>query len=379
VNHPPAPIELFDMKIQRDRVRAAVETGWSRVVDATAYIMGPEVEVLERQLGSFCGAKEVVSCASGTDAVWLPLLAMDIGPGDAVFMPSWTFTATAEGVCLVGATPIFVDVEIDSFNISPKSLKAAISQVKQDGALKPRAVITVDLFGAVADYDAINAIAHESDLKVIADAAQSFGATLHGKRVGSLADVTGTSFYPSKPLAAWGDGGAIFTDDAELAEVIRSIRVHGRGTKGKYDNVRVGTNSRLHTLQAVVLLEKLKIFEEEFEQRQKVAARYADGLGNSVANQAILPDSQSAWGLYTVKLDGRDEVGRRLKERGVPTGVYYPRPLHMQTPYRDFPIAAGGLPVTEHLKDVVLSLPMHPYLTAEQGEYICDSVRRCLA
>jgi dTDP-4-amino-4,6-dideoxygalactose transaminase len=373
------PIELFDMKIQRDRVRAAVEAGWSRVVDASAYIMGPEVDALERQLGAFCGAKEVISCASGTDAIWLPLLALDIGPGDAVFMPSWTFTATAEGVCLVGATPVFVDVDADTYNMDPDSLKRAIGEVKRHGDLKPRAVMTVDLFGAVAPYDAINAIARESGLKVIADAAQSFGATLHGKRVGSLADVTGTSFYPSKPLAAWGDGGAIFTDDAELAEIIRSIRVHGRGTKGKYDNVRVGTNSRLHTLQAVVLLEKLKIFEEEFELRQKVAARYAEGLGNSVVKQAILPDSQSAWGLYTVKLDSRDEVGRRLKERGVPSGVYYPRPLHMQTPYRDFPVAPAGLPVTEHLKDVVLSLPMHPYLTAEQSAYVCNAVRRSLS
>jgi dTDP-4-amino-4,6-dideoxygalactose transaminase len=373
------PIELFDMKIQRERVRAAVEAGWRRVVDSSAYIMGPEVDALERQLGAFCGAKEVISCASGTDAIWLPLLALEIGAGDAVFMPSWTFTATAEGVCLVGATPVFVDVDAETYNIDPDSLKRAITMVRQRGDLKPRAIMTVDLFGAVADYDAINAIAREYGLKVIADAAQSFGATLHGKRVGSLADVTGTSFYPSKPLAAWGDGGAIFTDDAELAEIIRSIRVHGRGTKGKYDNVRVGTNSRLHTLQAVVLLEKLKIFEEEFGVRQKLAARYEAGFDGRVGKQTIIADSLSAWALYTVKLKARDEIGRRLKERGIPTGIYYPRPLHVQAPYRDFPVAPAGLPVTEHLKGVVLSLPMHPYLTEQQTSYIVSCMREALS
>jgi dTDP-4-amino-4,6-dideoxygalactose transaminase len=297
-----------------------------------------------------------------------------------VFLPSWTFTATAEAVCLVGATPVFVDVDADTYNIDPESLKRAIAFVKQRGDLKPRAVLTVDLFGAVADYDAIGTIARESGLKVIADAAQSFGATLHGKRVGSLADITGTSFYPTKPLAAWGDGGAIFTDDADLAEIIRSIRVHGRGTKGKYDNVRVGTNSRLHTLQAVVLLEKLKIFEEEFALRQKVVARYHDGLDHKkVGQQSIVPNSQSAWALYTVKLEVRDEIGRRLKECGIPTGVYYPRPLHMQAPYRDFPVVPGGLPVTERLKDVVLSLPMHPYLTEQQTSLIVSSLREAVA
>lgn len=373
------PIEFFDMKVQRDRVRGAVEAGWGRVVDASAYIMGPEVSLLEQQLGTFCSAKEVVSCASGTDAIWLPLLALEIGPGDAVFLPSWTFTATAEAVCLVGATPVFVDVDADTYNIEPESLKKAISLVKHSSDLTARAIVTVDLFGAVADYDAIGAIARESGLKVIADAAQSFGATLRGKRVGGLADVTCTSFYPTKPLAAWGDGGAIFTDDADLAEVIRSIRVHGRGTNGKYDNVRVGTNSRLHTLQAVVLLEKLKIFDEEFALRQKVVARYHEGFDmNTVGRQELVPGSQSAWALYTVKLQARDEVGRRLKERSVPTGVYYPKPLHLQAPYRNFPVAPGGLPATEHLKDVVLSLPMHPYLTDQQIGYIVSSVREAL-
>jgi dTDP-4-amino-4,6-dideoxygalactose transaminase len=373
------PIEFFDMKIQRGRVREAVETGWTRVVDNSAYIMGPEVGALEQQLGAFCDAKEVISCASGTDAIWLPLLALDIGPGDAVFLPSWTFTATAEAVCLVGATPVFVDVDADTYSVDPDSLKRAISFVKNSSDLTPRAIMTVDLFGAVADYDAINAIARESGLKVIADAAQSFGATLHGRRVGSLADVTGTSFYPTKPLAAWGDGGAVLTDDAELAEIIRSIRIHGRGTKGKYDNVRVGTNSRLHTLQAVVLIEKLKIFDEEFALRQKIIARYDAGFDDRVGKQAIMPDSQSAWALYTVKLAARDEVAGRLKEFGVPTGVYYPRPLHMQAPYRDYPIAPGGLPVTEHLKDVVLSLPMHPYLTEQQTNHIVSSMCDALA
>jgi dTDP-4-amino-4,6-dideoxygalactose transaminase len=296
-----------------------------------------------------------------------------------VFLPSWTFTATAEVVCLVGATPVFVDVDPGTFNMDPDSLKQAIGAIVKSGGLTPRAIVTVDLFGGVADYDGINSIAAESGLKVIADAAQSFGASLRGKRVGSLADITATSFYPTKPLAAWGDGGAIFTDDSDLAETIRSIRVHGRGSKGKYDNVRVGTNSRLHTLQAVVLLEKLKIFEEEMALRQKVIERYLGGLDARVTAQTIQSGSQSAWALFTVKLNDRDVVARRLKEKGVPSGVYYPRPLHIQEPYRGYPIAPGGLPVTDQLKDIVLSLPMHPYLTEQQTNHVTTSVREALS
>lgn len=373
------PIEFIDLKTQRDRVRARVEEGWRRVLDHGQYIMGPEVRELEGRLGKFTGAAEVVSCSNGTDALWVPLLALGIGPGDAVFLPSWTFTATAEVVCLVGATPVFVDVDLDTMNLSPHSLAAAIRLVRQEGRLTPRLVIPVDLFGLPADYEAINAIAREEGLKVLADAAQSFGAAQGNRRVGALADVTATSFYPSKPLGCWGDGGAIFTDDPELAEVLRSVRIHGRGAHGKYDNVRVGSNTRLDTLQAVVLIEKLAIFEEELAERQRIAGRYAAGLGRSVAAPVVPPGRTSSWALYTIRTSRRDELQRSLAERGIRTEIFYPRPLHVQAPYRDYPIAPGGLPVTERLTDEVLSLPMHPYLSERQSDFICSAARAAFA
>jgi dTDP-4-amino-4,6-dideoxygalactose transaminase len=373
------PIEFIDLKAQRDRVRDRVEEGWRKVVDHGQYIMGPEVKELEGQLGKFCGASEVVSCSNGTDSLWVPLLALGVGPGDAVFLPSWTFTATAEVACLVGATPVFVDVDLDTMNLSARSFAAAIRMIKDEGKLTPRVVIPVDLFGLPADYEAINQIARDEGIKVLADAAQSFGAVQGNRRVGVLADVTATSFFPAKPLGCWGDGGAMFTDDPDLAEACRSIRVHGRGTQGKYDNVRVGTNTRLDTLQAVVLIEKLGIFDDELEARQRVAARYAEGLSGVVSVPVIPQGSMSAWAQYTIRTNRRDELKQKLQERGVRTEIYYPRPLHMQGPYKDYPVAPGGLPVTEQLKDEVLSLPMHPYLTAKQSDYICDAVRASLS
>lgn len=371
-------IEFIDLKTQRDRVRARVEEGWRRVVDHGQYIMGPEVRALESRLAEFADAAEAVSCSSGTVALWVPLLALGVGPGDAVFLPSWTFTATAEVVCLVGASPVFVDVDSTTMNMDPASLAAAIAQTRRDGALTPKAVIPVDLFGIPADYEAINAVAHGEGIKVLADAAQSFGAAQGNRRVGVLADITATSFFPAKPLGCWGDGGAIFTEDPEFAEVLRSIRIHGRGTQGKYDNVRIGTNARLDTLQAVVLLEKLAIFEEELGARQRVAERYAAGLDGCVAVPRVPGGLASAWAQYTIRTDRRAELQSGLAERGIRTEIYYPRPLHMQPPYRDYPVAPGGLPVTERLKDEVLSLPMHPYLTKDQSAYICSAVRRIL-
>ncbi|HVB17986.1 MAG TPA: DegT/DnrJ/EryC1/StrS family aminotransferase [Stellaceae bacterium] len=372
------PIQFIDLKQQRDRVRDRVEEGWQRVVDHGQYIMGPEVGELERQLAEYTGAAHVVSCSNGTDALWLPLLALNVGPGDAVFLPSWTFTATAEVVCLVGATPVFVDVDGATMNMSPASLASAIRLVRNEGQLRPRAVIPVDLFGLPADYEEINAIAREAGMKVMADAAQAFGATQGNRRVGVLADVTATSFYPAKPLGCWGDGGAIFTDDAELAEAMRSVRIHGRGAHGKYDNTRVGTNARLDTLQAVVLIEKLAIFDDELAERQRVAVRYADGLGRSVTLPSVPQGNASSWALYTIQTDRRAELQQALLSRGIRTEIYYPRPLHEQPPYRHYPVAPGGLPETERLKDEVLSLPMHPYLTAQQSDYVCRAVRAAL-
>jgi dTDP-4-amino-4,6-dideoxygalactose transaminase len=373
------PIDFIDLKTQRDRVRTRVEEGWRRVVDHGQYIMGPEVRELEGELAKFTGAAEVISCSNGTDALWVPLLALGIGPGDAVFVPSWTFTATAEVVCLVGATPVFVDVDLDTMNLSPQSLTAAIRMIREEGHLTPKLIIPVDLFGLPADYERINAIARVEGIKVMADAAQSFGAAQGNRRVGVLADVTSTSFFPAKPLGCWGDGGAMFSDDPEVAEALRSIRIHGRGAHGKYDNVRIGSNTRLDTLQAVVLMEKLTIFEDELAERQRVAARYAERLAGYVAVPVVPQGSTCSWAQYTIRTDRRDELQKKLAERKVRTEIYYPRPLHMQPPYRDFPVAPGGLPVTEGLKDEVLSLPMHPYLTPQQSEYICDAVRTALS
>lgn len=373
------PIEFIDLKAQRDRVRAAVEAGWGRVLDHGQYILGPEVRQLEGELGRFSGATEIVSCSNGTDALWVPLLALGVGPGDAVFVPSWTFTATAEVVCLVGATPVFVDVDEATQNLSAASLEAAIGMVREEGRLTPKVVIPVDLFGLPADYERINQVARKEGLKVLADAAQSFGAAQGNRRVGVLADVTATSFFPAKPLGCWGDGGAMFTDDPDLAEVLRSVRMHGRGQGGKYDNVRVGANTRLDTLQAVVLIEKLKIFEDELAARTRVAERYAEGLGHVVRVPAVPPGSSCVWAQYTIRTDRRDRLQEGLKQRGVRTEIYYPRPLHQQTPYRDYPQTPGGLPVTERLRDEVLSLPMHPYLTPQQSHYICAAVHATLA
>ncbi|HEY1261245.1 MAG TPA: DegT/DnrJ/EryC1/StrS family aminotransferase [Stellaceae bacterium] len=372
------PIEFIDLKTQRDRIRSRVEEGWRRVLGHGQYIMGPEVAQLEHRLARFSGAAEVVSCSSGTDALWVALLALGIGRGDAVFVPSWTFTATAEVVCLVGASPVFVDVEPDGMNMAPASLEAAIARVRRDGVLDPKLVMPVDLFGTPADYEAINSIARRDGLKVLADAAQSFGASQGNRRVGMLADVTATSFFPAKPLGCWGDGGAIFTDDPDIAEMLRSIRIHGRGAHGKYDNVRIGANARLDTLQAVVLLEKLEIFEDELEQRRRVAEHYADGLARWVRVPRTPPGSLSSWAQYTIRTERRAELQDGLARRGIRTEIYYPRPLHMQAPYRDYPVAPGGLAVTERLKDEVLSLPMHPYLTAGQLDQICGAVRAVL-
>ncbi len=372
------PIEFIDLKTQRDRIRARVEEGWRRVVDHGQYIMGPEVRDIEDRLAKFTGAADVVSCSSGTDALWLPLMALGIAAGDAVFLPSWTFTATAEVVCLVGASPVFVDVDPETMNMAPRSLEAAIQAIRRDGRLTPRLVISVDLFGLPADYAAINAIARDENLKVLADSAQAFGGAQGNRKVGTLADVTATSFFPSKPLGCWGDGGAIFTNDAAVAEAIRSIRIHGRGAHGKYDNVRVGTNARLDTLQAVVLIEKLAIFEDELASRQQVAERYTRNLCGWVGVPRIPTGSVSSWSQYTIRTNRRDELRQGLALRGIRSEIYYPRPLHMQPPYRDYPVAPGGLPVTERLRDEVLSLPMHSYLTEKQSDYICGAVRAAL-
>ncbi len=367
------PIAFIDLQAQRNRLGNRIDQAIGRVLEHGRFIMGPEVRTLEERLAAFAGVKHVVTCASGTDALQLPLMAWGVGPGDAVFVPAFTFAATAEVVALVGATPVFVDVLEDSFNMDPASLEAAIASLAAEGRLKPAAVIPVDLFGQPADYDALLPLAESHDLRLLADAAQSFGSSYRGKRAGSIGDAAATSFFPAKPLGCYGDGGAVFTDDDDVAATLRSLRVHGQGTD-KYDNVRIGVNGRLDTVQAAILLEKLGIFEDEIEARQRVADGYAAALGDIVETPVAPVGTTSAWAQYTVKLDTRDDVAARLKAAGIPTAIYYPRPLHFQTAYRDYPIGPQGLPVSEALAKRVLSLPMHPYMDDATLRRIATSV-----
>jgi dTDP-4-amino-4,6-dideoxygalactose transaminase len=302
-------------------------------------------------------------------------MAWGVGPGDAVYVPAFTFASTAEAVVLVGATPIFVDVRENDFTLDPDSL---IKAVAATSGLKPRAVIPVDLFGQPADYEAVQGIADESSLLVLADAAQSFGASLGGTPVGSLGDASTTSFFPAKPLGCYGDGGAIFTNDDEVAQALRSIRVHGRGSD-KYDNVRIGMNGRLDTLQAAILQVKLGIYDEELMSRQRIADVYSSNLDSIVAVPTLRNGATSAWAQYTVRMNHRDSVASMLKAKHVPTAVYYPRPLHLQTAYRPYPKAPGGLKVSERLSGEVLSLPMHPYISPSVQARIIDGFHESYA
>lgn len=374
---PPKPIPFIDLQAQRAKLGARIDTAVMNAVNGGAYIMGPEVKTLERQLAEFAGTKHCLSCANGTDALGIVLMAWGIKAGDAVFVPSFTFVATAEVVAWVGATPIFVDVLPDTFNIDPASLEKAIATSKKLG-LTPAAIIPVDLFGQAADYDAIHPIAERHGLKVMADAAQSVGGTWNKKRIGSLAEVTATSFFPAKPLGCYGDGGAVFCDDDALFDLLVSLRVHGQGTD-KYDNVRIGMNGRLDTIQAAVLIEKLAIFPEELIARQRVADRYNAALGDVATTPIVDRRAASAWAQYTLQTDKRDAVAAACKAAGVPTAIYYPIPLPRQTGYRHYPSVEGGTPVSDALSRRVISLPMHPYLDESTQDYIIETVRKALA
>ncbi len=376
---PPEPVALFDIGAQRRRLGRSIDEAVARVMAHCQFVSGPEVTTLEKALAEFCGARHVVSCANGTDALVMVLMAIGAGPGDAVLCPSFTFCATASPVARTGATPLLIDVEAATFNMTAESLARGIATAKRLG-LKPKAVIPVDLFGQSADHDAIGELARAEGLFVLDDAAQSFGATYHGRKLGTLADATTTSFFPTKPLGCYGDGGAIFTDDDELASKLRSIRVHGQGSE-KYDNIRIGMTGRLDTIQAAVLIEKLKIFEDEIDARNAVAARYARGLGNVVTVPQLAPGRTSVWALYTIRLPqgvDRDGFAAALKAKGIPSGIYYPKSLHQQTAYRGFPVADGGLPVSEQLSSDVISLPMHPYLDEMAQERVIAAVRSAL-
>ena len=366
---PTSPIPFVDLKAQQARLKPELDARIAAVLDHGRYIMGPEVAELETALAERAGVAHAIGCASGTDALLIALMVAGVGPGDAVFLPAFTFTASAEVVLTAGAIPVFVDVDAASFNIDTGDLERQIESIA--GRLHPRAVIAVDLFGAPADYDAVNAIAAQYDLMVIGDAAQSVGGAVQGKPVGTLASITATSFFPAKPLGCYGDGGALFTDAADLADVMRSIRLHGKGA-GKYDIVRAGLNSRLDTMQAAILLAKLTVFDDEVAARQRVAAQYDERLRDLVTVPARRKGVQSAWAQYTVQTGHRDALAAGLKVRGIPTAIYYPLPMHQQPAYAEF--GAGALPVSEALCDRVLSLPMHPYLDTATIDRICDAV-----
>lgn len=373
----PPPIAFIDLKAQQQHIAGDIDAAIGRVLAHGAYIMGPEVRDLEERLATYVGVRHAITCASGTDALLLPLMALKLRASDAVFCPSFTFAATAEVVVLAGAVPVFVDVDAETFNIDPRSLERALTTARGLG-LRPAAIIPVDLFGLPAEYDAVAEIARASKLFVLEDAAQGFGATYRGRRLCAFGDAAGTSFFPAKPLGCYGDGGAVFTNDDRLASTMRSLRVHGQGSD-KYDNVRIGLNGRIDTIQAAILLQKLKIFDDEIVLRDRVASCYRNALANLVTVPRVPPHMTSVWAQYTVKLRNRDAVADALKARGIPTAIYYPMPLHRQTAYRDYPRAADRLEVSDQLSQNVLSLPMHPYLDAPTQERIISAVRDIVA
>ena len=374
-----APIPFIDVAAQRRRLGRKVDDAIDRVLDHCQFIMGPEVRALEADLSAFCGARHAITCSSGTDALLLVLMAKGIGAGDAVICPAFTFTATAEVVALVGAIPVFADVAEASFNLDPQSCRRALATARAAG-LKPKAIIPVDMFGQPADHRAIAAIAAAEELFVLDDAAQGFGATYQNRSVGTLALATATSFFPAKPLGCYGDGGAVLTDDDELAAVMRSLRVHGEG-RHRYESVRIGTNGRFDTIQAAVLIEKLKIFSEEIAARDRIARRYSENLADLVRVPRVAEGSTSVWAQYTIRLvpGAREGFAAALKVQGIPTAVYYPIPLSRQEAYRHFPVVEGGVPVSERLAEEVISLPMHAYMDESIQDRIIAATRQALA
>lgn len=372
-------MQFIDLRAQQARIRSQIDARIAAVLDHGNYIMGPEVRELERELAAFSDVGHALGCANGTDALQLAMMALNVRAGDAVFCPTFTFAATAEVIPLFGATPVFIDVDETTFNMDPGSLERAIEAARRDG-LTPRGIIPVDLFGLPADYDRLEAIAAREGLWILADSAQGYGAIYKGRRTGSIGTIATTSFFPAKPLGCYGDGGAIFTDDAELAKLIDSLRVHGKGSD-KYDNVRIGLNSRLDTLQAAILLEKLAVYKDEIARRQVVAQRYAEALGDAIAVPQVPEGCTSVWAQYTLKARDtaqRDRIMASLRDDGIPSVVYYPRPLHTQTAYAGFLRDPQGLGTAERLAGQVLSLPMHPYLTSDDQDKVVSAVLRGL-
>jgi UDP-2-acetamido-2-deoxy-ribo-hexuluronate aminotransferase len=368
-------VPFLDLKAQQARIATDLRARLDRVLAHCQFILGPEVAELESALAKFCGAKHCIGVSSGTDAIQIALMGEGIGRGDAVFLPAFTYTATAEVPLVLGATPVFVDVDPRTFQIDPAHLERRIAGVRAAGKLRPRALIGVDLFGQPADWPTLREIAAREALFTLDDLAQSFGATLHGHALGAAADATATSFFPSKALGAYGDGGALFTESDDRAALYRSLRTHGEGTT-RYEVLRTGMNGRLDTMQAAVLLSKLTVFPEELTARERIAQYYDSRLGNAVVTPARAPNSTSAWAIYAILLRDaaeRDRVQASLKSDGVPTAIYYPRPLHRQPAYRD-QHDGTQLPVSEDLAERIMALPIHPDLTEADATHICDSL-----
>lgn len=372
-------INFIDLAAQQVRLKSDIDAGIASVLAHGKYIMGPEVKEFEAKLAEFGDAEVALGCANGTDALILPMMGWGIGPGSAVFCPSFTYCATAEIIAHVGATPVFIDIDRDTYNMCPDSLRKAIEEIVAQGVLEPRAIIAVDLFGQSADYTRIAPIAKEFGLKLVSDSAQGFGTTLNGNHPVHWADIATTSFFPAKPLGCYGDGGAVLTNDRDLAAIIDSVRIHGKGSD-KYDNVRVGLNSRLDTLQAAILLPKLAVFGDEIESRNTVAARYIDGLkGHAMRVPTVMDGVVSTWAQFTIEVPDHAAFAAALKEKDIPTARYYPKPVHMQTAYKHFPSAGNGLPMTEDCIENIISLPMHPYLDADTQDMIIETAKSALA
>lgn len=370
-------MEFRDLKRQYQLHRQAIDACIQEVVDGTHFISGPQVGQLEERLAAFVGARNCIACGNGTDALQLALMAWEIGAGDAVFVPDFTFFSSGEVVPLVGAAPVFVDVDPLTFNIDCDSLEKAVEFVTQHTDYKPRAVVVVDLFGQAAEYERIRKIADRCDMLILEDAAQAFGGRLDGRRTCSLGDISTTSFFPAKPLGCYGDGGAVFTDNDEWADRLRSLHVHGKGSD-KYDNIRIGMNSRLDTLQAAVLLAKLDFLEEELAACERVAVWYTERLQDVVQTPHILENRHSAWAQYTICLKDageRERVISSMKEAGIPSAVYYKKPMHLQEAFMGRQVEAVPCEVTENLSKRCLSLPFHPYLEEAEVEAVCGCIR----
>ena len=367
------PIPFIDLQAQRRRLGAPLNDAIQKAVEGGQWILGPQVAQFERDIAAWAGVKHAIACANGTDALLLVLRAWGIGPGDAVFVPAFTFAASGEVVALAGAVPVFVDVLPDTFNMDPVSLEAAIAMVKKAGTLTPKAIMPVDLFGQPADYRSIAPIARREGLKMLCDTAQGFGGVMDGKRTGSIGDAAATSFFPAKPLGCYGDGGACFTNDDELKDRLLSLRMHGQGSD-RYEHVAIGLNSRLDTIQAAILIEKLKIFEDEIEKRNLIARRYSEAFAgsNRIKTPPVIEGAVSTWAQYTLQVVDRNKFQSKLKEAGVPTMVYYPIPLSRQPAYAHYP--SVPTPVSEALSGHVVSLPMHPYLDEASQDRVIAAV-----